>query len=166
MRKVMLFISSALLIGVVYSVSAQRAVKHTAANKKDTASSSKMPVIPVVDVYLGNTGLTGGAISKGQFDAAAKQGLILSGKEAGGVIKSFTFMYAERGLFEDSVGNPLILTDYLTEICDGAQLSAGVQSSIYERTKPGDTAYFNDIRIRLSSGFSARGKVMKFVITK
>ena len=166
MRKFILLPAALITLCFICSVSAQRATKHSAKDTHDTSATKKTPALPFVTVYLGNTGLSGGEIRKGQFDSAAKRGLILGGTEAGGAIRSFSFMYAERGLFEDSVGNPLVLTDYLTEICDGPQLSAGIQSSIYERTKPGDTAFFNDIRVKLPSGLFARGKVMKFVITK
>ena len=166
MRKAILTAGFLGLICIVCSVSAQRATTKRAAPAAKDTGSKKAPQLPIVPVYLGNTGMTGGVISKGRFDSAAKQGLLLRGAESGGAIKSFTFMYAERGLFEDSVGNPLVLVDYLTEICDGSQLSSGVQSSIYDRTKAGDTAYFNDIRVRLPSGLSAKGAVMKFVITR
>jgi len=115
-----------------------------------------------VDVRFGSAGLNGGEISKQQFDALAKEGLFLPG---GGTIQGFNFLYAERSRYEDSIGNPILVTDYLNEYCLGSKLSEGVLSSLFERTKPGDTAYFDQIKVITAAGTKAKGTNMKFVLT-
>lgn len=119
--------------------------------------------LPEVDVMLGNSGLNGGSLPKRSFDSLVKQGLRLSGE---GKILGFSFTYAERALYEDSAGNPLRITEYFTEYCLGDRLSEGVKEGIADRTKPGDTATFDQIKVALPSGGEARGKAMKFVIVR
>jgi hypothetical protein len=48
----------------------------------------------------------------------------------------------------------------------GDTLSPIIRNTLVERTKPGDTAYYDDIHIRLANGKAALGKSMKFVITR
>lgn len=143
------------------------ALQQALAQKAKTRTQAKTPAKPVkiqeVNVTLGQSGRDGGAVTKRDFDAFAKQGLRLGSE---GKITGFSFTYAERMLYEDSAGNPLLQTDYLVERCMGDVLSDGVRSTLFERTKPGDTAFFDDIRVALPTGGEARGKMMKFVITK
>lgn len=165
MRKSIPFILLLLASCVILQVSAQRAAKK-GSGKTDNASKPASGSAQDVPVYLGSSGLTGGTIRKGQFDSFARQGLTLGNNQIGGAVQSFNFVYAERGLFEDSVGNNIYLVDYMTEPCNGSMLSPGVLTSIFDRTKPGDTAFFDGIRVKLPSGLPAKGKSMKFVITR
>lgn len=140
------------------------AIQQVVAQKSKTATAAKQPAakkVPVVDVLLGRSSLTSGRLPKRVFDSLVKQHLRLAD---GGKIQGFTFTYAEHMLYEDSVGNPLRLVDYLVEYCPGDSLTPGINSSIFERTKAGDTAYFSKIKVVLPSGQEAAGKTMTFVI--
>jgi hypothetical protein len=121
---------------------------------------------PPIEIYLGDTGTrSGGPITKEEFDVLAPQGIRL--KEPGGAyIEGFTFTYGERHLYEDSVGNDKLVTEYLSEYCIGDSLSPIISKTLPYRTKPGDTAYYDGINVRLPGGGSARAKPMKFVIVR
>jgi hypothetical protein len=69
-------------------------------------------------------------------------------------------------LYEDSVGNPIIVADYLADICFGDTLNALLKANMPERTKAGDTVFFDGIILKSPEGNNARGKAMKFVLTK
>jgi hypothetical protein len=120
---------------------------------------------PVMDVAIGKSDLSGGTISKSDFDQLAPAGIRI--KDANGAfIEGFSFTYGERNIYEDSVGNEKRITEYLTEYCMGDTLSPIIAHTINDRSKPGDTAYYDDIHIRLPNGKPALGKPMKFVITR
>ncbi|WP_123985375.1 hypothetical protein [Taibaiella soli] len=129
----------------------------------------KKPVTPPVamketQVYLGNSLLSGGEITKHQFDSLVAQGLKTD--MGVGTVSGFTFSYAERGIFEDSVGNPIERVELLSEVCKGDTLPAYLKSSLVERSKRGDTAYFEHVAVRTVDGAVVPGKSMKFVLTK
>jgi len=138
-------------------------------NKKVQPSSAtaqkETPI--VVRSFLGRSDVNGGEIGKDLFDRFLKQGL--TAKDSLGTeykIDGFTFSYAERNLYEDSVGNLVVLTDYLSEFCPGDTVSAAVANNIYYKTKPGDTAYFEGIKIARPDGTRSVARPMRFVITK
>ena len=120
---------------------------------------------PVMEVVIGTSELSGGPVSKRDFDAFAPMGIRIKDPQ-GAFIEGFSFTYAERNMYEDSVGNEKPMTDYLTEYCMGDTLSPIISHTIAQRTKPGDTAFYDDIHIRLPDGKPAIGKSMKFVITR
>ena len=142
----------------------------TYAQKKQTQGKdgSKKPIAyvkPVMDVVIGDSELNGGTISKTDFDAIAPKGIRIKNPE-GAFIEGFSFTYGERNIYEDSAGNEKPVTEYLTEYCMGDTLSPIIAHTIGQRTKPGDTAYYDDIHIRMANGKPALGKAMKFVITR
>ena len=148
-----------ILVAACTLVTLQQTFAQEAKPKPEQKAVPKLPEVPVT---LGSSNYSGGSISKQEFDALLKQGVKL-GVE--GKITGFNFSYAEHTMYEDSAGNPLRVTDYLVEHCMGDMLSQGISSSIYDRTKPGDTAYFDQIKVVLPSGGAALGKAMKFLIT-
>lgn len=130
----------------------------------------------VPDVFLGRSNLRNGYLKKNLFDSLLRSGLT-SADSMGDAFKviGFDFTYGERKLYEDSMANLEVITDYLYEYCPGDTVSAGVSQSLYSRTKPGDTLFFDKIKIAriLNKNGSAvidtnviLGKPMKFVITK
>ncbi len=156
-RRLLLLAAIALLVTAAYAQ--RRAPK---AKPAETTPAAK----PVMEVAIGRSGSrSGGAISKQEFDAIAPQGLRIKNPD-GAFIEGFSFTYGERNLYEDSMANEKWVTDYLTEYCMGDTLSPIISHTIASRTKPGDTAYYDDIHIRLASGKPALGKAMKFVITR
>jgi len=96
-----------------------------------------------------------------------KQGLW--GRDSSNVeykVTSFNFTYAERNVYEDSTGNPIILSDYMIEHCDGDTVSATIAASLYQRTKAGDTVYIDQITLLRPDSVGAMGKSLKVVIGK
>jgi hypothetical protein len=156
-RLLLLSASVVLLFSVTYAQT-----KNTKAKPVTKAAPAK----PVFDVALGRTSsLSGGKISKNDFDDIAPQGIRIKTPE-GAFIEGFSFTYGERNIYEDSAGNEKPVIDYLTEYCMGDTLSPIISHTIATRTKPGDTAYYDDIHIRLPNGKPALGKAMKFAIVR
>ena len=158
-RRLLLVAAIALLFTAAY---AQR----KSPKEKVVAKPAVAPAKPVMEVAIGRTGnYSGGTISKFQFDDIAKQGIHIKDPK-GSFIEGFSFTYGERNMYEDSAGNDKPVTEYLTEYCMGDTLSPIIKTFIGIRTKPGDTAYYDDIHIRMPDGKPALGKSMKFVITR
>lgn len=133
---------------------------------EDTSKRKGKP-FPGFPVFLGNSDMSGGLISERTFDSLMKQGL--TSRDSLGIVyqfNSFMFTYAERNLYEDSTGNLMIVTDYLSEYCEGNKLGKNIVPALWDRTKKGDTAYFDEIRLVDPSGKSVKGKAMKFVLMK
>jgi hypothetical protein len=118
-----------------------------------------------MEVAIGDSEFAGGPISKREFDAIAPKGVRIKNPQ-GAFIEGFSFTYGERNIYEDSAGNEKPVTEYLTEYCMGDTLSPIISHTIAQRTKPGDTAYYDDIHIRMANGKPALGRSMKFVITR
>ena len=134
---------------------------------KSTGAKKEAPARKLITAYLGQSGLSGGNISKHDFDNFLKQGI--TAKDSLGTaykVDGFTFSYSERNLYEDSVGNLMVLTDYLSEFCPGDTVSPAVANNIYYKTKPGDTAYFENIRATHPDGWRIGAKGMRFILTK
>lgn len=139
--------------------------------KKDDGKGKTVKHEPVatasIRAFLGKSELSGGTISKQNFDTYLKQGL--TAKDSAGnayKINGFTFSYGERNLYEDSVGNLMVLTDYLTEFCPGDTITPAIANNIFYKTKPGDTAYFDNIKVLTPDGKQVKAKAIKFVLTK
>jgi hypothetical protein len=125
--------------------------------------------IPSITPYLSQSGFSGGLIPKKVFDSLMKQGI--TARDSSGTIYKvveFTFGYGERNIYEDSVGRLTVLTDYFSEICHGDTLSTTFKNFIFKdnRTKHGDTAYFDKIRVVLPEGGTIITKSTRFVLTK
>jgi hypothetical protein len=132
------------------------------APKADTTKKKKQ-----TPVYLGNSNLTGGEISRTIFDSLVGQG-IKAIDSAGNVYKidGFTFTYAEVRLYTDSMANLMWLTDYESEYCKGNLLDSNALAAIHDRLKVGDTLYFDNINIIYKNGgIVTNGKPMRFAIT-
>lgn len=133
-------------------------------DKKDAKPKPKPKPVPV---YLGKSDYSKGNISKRLFDSLVRQGL--TAKDSNGKvykITEFGFTYAERNLYEDSVGNQMVVADYLADFCFGDTLNAFLKVNIPERSKPGDTVFFDRIIVKSPEGNNALGKGMKFILTK
>jgi len=143
-------------------------------DSKTTAAKGTKLLIPTV--FLGNSDLSGGAIKKDRFDQLLQQGL--TSRDSMGNkyrVMGFQFSYAERSFYEDSVGNPISTIDYAYEYCPGDTISTGVAAVIYDRSKAGDTIYFDRISlIRLDKKTNQpqaganviSGRSMKFAIVR
>ena len=137
------------------------------AQKKKTPEKNVLPSKPVMEIVLGR-GMgerTGGEITEMEYDSVAPSGIRIR-KPEGAFIEGFSYTYGERNVYEDSAGVQHLVTDYLTEYCMGDTLSSYIAKNIADRTKPGDTAYYDQIAVRLPNGKAAIGKPMKFVIIR
>lgn len=125
--------------------------------------------LKAVNPYLGISNLNGGLIKKQIFDSLIKQGL--TAKDSLGKpckVLGFTFSYGERNIYEDANGRPTVMTDYLSEYCIGDTLSTAFQNFVFKdnRTKHGDTLYFDHIKIRDTKGVISINNKMRFILTK
>lgn len=120
-----------------------------------------------IPVYLGKSDIRDTTVPENIFDSLLQQGLTSRdslGKEY--TVSSFLLTYGERNLYEDSVGSLIVLTDLLTHPCDSGKLAPFLLENITERSKPGDTVYFDQVLVRAPEGYSANGKSMRLVLTK
>lgn len=137
----------------------------TQKNKEEKKEQAKK--IKYTPVYLGDSDKSGGEISEKTFDALLKKGI--SARDSAGIayrVNGFMFTYGERTVYEDSIGNLMYVTDYLAEYCSGDTLTSYIGASLYDRTKPGDTVYFDQITLTSPEGKSADGRAMRFILKK
>ena len=80
----------------------------------------------------------------------------------------FVYTYAERGMYEDETGKPMIVTDYLSSNCKGTVDTITIYEMKY-RAKPGDTAYFESIEFFNKEQKDKQGQAaepIKLILTK
>lgn len=91
-------------------------------------------------------GTGSGTISVSQFKKLIDQKLIARDTAlVDHPVHSFIFMYAERGVFEDSTGKLRIMSDNFSLQCDSGKLPMLWVNGIKEKTKAGDTVYYSNI---------------------
>lgn len=141
------------------------------AQKKPAPKESKPHKVLMPQAFLGNSDKKGGMIGRDEFTKLVKQGL--QARDSAGnryKVTGFEFMYGERQMYEDSAGRPMVMFDYLSEYCPGDTLSPGVATSLFNRLKAGDTAYFNRVEVLRArpgeAGTVIMGKGMKFALTR
>lgn len=148
------------------SITWSQKTKPKTTDKKSTKSNQPKVKPSMIFSYLGNSTINDGKISKKVFDSLLKQGI--KAKDSLGFnysIDGFMFNYGERNLYEDSVGNPIILTDLIMEYCKGDTLTPTLKNNIFFKTKPGDTAYFENIKVQTPWG-QMPAKSMRLILTK
>lgn len=131
---------------------------------EDKGKKKEMPPVPV---FLGNSEYQGGEIPQAKFDSLMAQGLRArdtAGLEYG--VEGFLLSFAERNLYEDSIGNLIVLTDLHSHYCFGDSLDIFLQNNLPQRTKAGDTIYFDQIKLQHPNGFALYGQSMKFTLTR
>lgn len=148
-----------LAVGLALVVTVSYAQRKPAGKTAAKPARPAKIVVPQELVTVGS-GNPGGRIQKDLFLKEMSKPL-----SANGQIEGFSFMYGERNVYEDSAGNPLPVTEYLTQYCMGDTLPAVIRNTLLERAKPGDTAYYESIRIRKADGTEAIGKPLKFTLT-
>lgn len=79
-------------------------------------------------------------------------------------IQSFELTYAERGLYQDSAGLPIIFTDYTNFKCEGNTISKEWVNQLVERSYKGDTIFIDKVKVLGSDNKSREGKGMKIII--
>lgn len=121
------------------------------------------------------TYLSGGQISDKStvsvslFDSLVAQSLLVK-DSLGRVfpVHSFSLMYVSRGLYSDSTGHPVILSDYLYSASSNGVLPAYWINGLIPQVKAGDSAIFMDVRYYSDTSKNAAlqyGNTMKLIIT-
>jgi len=147
------------------------AQKTPAATAKGAKNAPRKLFLP--QAYFTNTNFSGGVVKKDSLSKMLRKGISVR-DSAGNAYKvyGFEFGYAERGWFDDSAANTVLMVDYLTEYCLGDTLSGGISSSIYNRMKHGDTLFINRVSVYRNTNGNPTdddiilGKGIKCVITK
>ena len=162
MRRV--FQTILVLIGTLVLFTAQADEK----NQKEV-KQKKDPRASWIPVYLGHSDMDSGLISKPMFDSLLVQGWYsrdTSGKEF--KVTGFMLTFCERMIYEDSAGNIMPVTDYLSEYCFDSKLKPHQEDALLRRAKRGDTVIFEDIRLESIDSVKrpAHGHPMKLIITR
>lgn len=138
-----------------------------AQNVADTKGGATKPLakrLPDAAIFLGSTTFDGGVIPDAVFDSLARMPITAKAKDGSvAQVLGYTLTFAERSIAEDSVGNPILAVDYFSEICTGDTLSTVLRLNLFDRTKPGDTVWYDRIQVATAAGQTG-GKTMKFVI--
>jgi hypothetical protein len=79
-------------------------------------------------------------------------------------VESFNITWAERGLYQDSTGLPIIYTDYTVGTFNGDAIPADWTESFRDRSYKGDTVYFDRIMVKTPDNKSQLCKPLKIVI--
>jgi hypothetical protein len=79
-------------------------------------------------------------------------------------IQSFKIIYAERGLFQDSAGLPIIVTDYTEFPVEGSTLPKLWVNQFKERSYKGDTVIIQHVKVLGPDKKSHACKGMKIII--
>ncbi len=101
-------------------------------------------------VYKGKSfladGTGSGNIPVEKFKSLLDKGLIARDTaEVNHPVHAFIFMYAERGVFEDSTGKLRIMSDNFSLPCDDGKLPDYWVKGIKEKSKAGDTVLYSNI---------------------
>jgi len=138
------------LMAAGQNLTAQQKGKSKTAAKTDNVTTEGAPASHILypTVYLGHSEYHGGPIKKLEFDRLLKQGLT-SHDSLGNKYKvmGFDFNYFERQLAEDSIGNLKMFTEIFYEFCPGDTITSNIATSLYERTKPGDTVIIERVKV-------------------
>ena len=134
--------------------------------KTKDAKAAVAKKIPEAAVFLASTILDGGVIPDRVFDSLARQPITARDKSGQPAqVVGYTLTFAERTLAEDSAGRPMLAVDYFSEICNGDTLNAVLRNNLFDRTKPGDTVWYERIQVATAAGQTG-GKTMKFVLSR
>jgi hypothetical protein len=79
-------------------------------------------------------------------------------------VKSFTVTYAERGLYQDDEGLPIIVTDYSSDNFTGDTLNTLWKNNFNERLYKGDTVYFERVMCSNAEKRNFMCKTIKLII--
>lgn len=123
---------------------------------QDKDAKKKKAEPPVVPVYVAGTDISTASMKVQLFDSLIQKGF--AGRDSNGKaydVKQFMFTYCERNLYEDSVGNPLILTDYLSEYAMDSKFNPYQLASLRSHAKPGDTLIIEKIKLEAADSTKA-----------
>lgn len=79
-------------------------------------------------------------------------------------VHSFDILYAERGLYQDDEGLPIIVTDYSSGQFTGDTLNMRWKKIFQERSYSGDTVYIDNIKFYHSEHRLMESKGLKIIL--
>lgn len=79
-------------------------------------------------------------------------------------VTSFEIVYAERGLYQDSAGLPIVVTDYTFGKSNGDTIPQTWINTFQERCYRGDTIYFDKVKLLGADNKSYYARKVKVVI--
>ena len=144
---------------------AQRSRTNPQTDKRKGGKDTARREVPPMTLAFGNIA-TEGPVKKAAFDAATRTtGLhVTDSRGQGARVENFGMTFAERVMYEDSIGNPLPTTDYLTEFYEGSALPEDIATELRLRAKTGDTIFFERAKVRMPDGTPRKGQTLKFWI--
>ncbi len=138
-----------------------------AGDDDDKPVVKKKATVPQVTVRWGADTTLPGAMTVAAFRKQITERLQIVNDSANRwKIRGFDFQYAERGMYEDSAGNPLMVVEYLSEFCPGDSVSSGIRGQLPPRVKAEDTAFISRIRIADSAGNVAATRSFQVTIVR
>ena len=115
--------------------------------------------------YLACSSMETSMLSKKSFDSLIALPLCAKDSNKNIVpIQSFEVIYAERGLYQDSAGLPIIFTDYSTFQCDGNTIPKSLASLFVERSYKGDTISIESVKVKDADSKSHICQGLKIII--
>ncbi|HNB80820.1 MAG TPA: hypothetical protein PLP14_01910 [Chitinophagaceae bacterium] len=116
-------------------------------------------------VYLSCNETLQGFLSKQVFDSVIQYPLCAKDSlKQTYQVQSFDMTYAERGLYQDSSGLPIVFTDYSQAQFTGNQFSPQWIRSFRERSYRGDTVYIENVKVLGPDNKSHACKGLKVII--
>lgn len=115
--------------------------------------------------YLGCAITDSAAVDKNMFDQLVS--LPLCAKDSAQSyckVQSFDVTYAERGLYQDSTGLPIVVTDYSQFSCKGDTVPKHWVDVFRERSYKGDTIFIDNIIARSPDQKLRLCRSLRFVI--
>ncbi|GBL36016.1 hypothetical protein EMGBS15_16110 [Filimonas sp.] len=115
--------------------------------------------------YLACSSMETSTLPKKSFDSLIALPLCAKDSNKNSVqVQSFDVIYAERGLYQDSAGLPIIFTDYSTFQCEGNSVPKNVVSLFNERSYKGDTVSIENVKVKGPDNKSHICKGIKVII--
>lgn len=165
MSRFFVLMAAALLGGSLFTLPAlaqqKKTAHHTARSK--TATDPKMGVL--LNVTLGNSAIGDSVMTPEEFNRRVQEGLKVANPQFPDArVQAFDFTYLERNIYEDSVGNFILVVDELTERCTGDTFSTVARGAMLSRAKAGDTAVFDNMQLHLPDGRKGFGRSFRIVL--
>jgi hypothetical protein len=115
--------------------------------------------------YFGCTYTDSMQLSVDEFKQLIQKPLCVK-DSAGNLIKveSFEIMYAERGLYQDDEGLPIIVTDYSNVVCKGDTIPQKWIQNFNERSYKGDTIFFDRVRMHTPENKLVECRTVKVIL--
>ena len=157
------YLFSLLILCTAFYAVAQKG--KTTTQKNSIEITNKKP--KTIWAYWGDNTYGDKNMTKRVFDSLIETPLqsVDSSKKTYSVL-SFDMVLAERNLYEDSIGNAIIVPDYSSYNNKGAVMNENHLSYILNHSKIGDTLFINDVIVKDEKDLVFKLKSFKVTIKK